>query len=98
MRCSNTNRRVHMVSKSITDRQKHTLLILAASQEHGPRILGSIEGEFAAMLIGKERRPDIGLFLQLGERRLEGSTAEMIAADAAHERETADDDVPRQRR
>lgn len=87
-----------MPSKMVVDRQKRSLLIIAAGHEHDEAIAQAIAREFGPYLQHGEKLPDLKLLVQLATRRLEQGVTVMTNADELHILELGDDDEPRQRR
>ena len=87
-----------MPSKQVTDRQKSASAVVAAARTHGPGAATAVAVTVAPLLAEGEAPPDLALFVELSARRLEGTTAVLVQADAAHEAELSDDAGPRQRR
>lgn len=87
-----------MQSKLVTDREKSTNAVLAAARTHGALAAEAIGGALEGVLAKGEDLPDLALLIELCTRVLDRSIEAVVAADAAHEKELADDADPRSRR
>jgi hypothetical protein len=84
-----------MASKAVTDRQKNARAVMAAASTHAESIANGLGPILSARLERGEKLPDLALLTKLLERTLEIASAELVAADAAHQAELRDDDAPR---
>jgi hypothetical protein len=87
-----------MPTKSVMDRQKSGAFVAEAARTHSDRVVGGVQELFATHLRPGETMPDVALLFALTERALGASIADVVQADEAHERETADDQGVRTRR
>jgi len=87
-----------MPSKLVTDREKSTNAVLAAARTHGAIAAEAIAGALEGVLTKGEKQPDLTLLIELCTRVLDRSIRAVVAADAAHEAELADDATPRSSR
>jgi len=87
-----------MASKAVTDRQKSARAVTAAAHTHANEVATRVAELLAPHLRPDEQMPDFGLFLRLVGRLIATENEVLVRADAAHERELADDAAPRKAR
>jgi len=87
-----------MASKAVTDRQKSARSVTAAAHTHANEVAGRIAELLSPHLRPDEDMPDVGLLLRLVGRLIATENEALVRADAAHERELADDAAPRKAR
>lgn len=87
-----------MPSKEVIDREKSAREIVAAGETHGGAVADALGGLLTPLLKRGEKLPDIALLVALMGRRLEATSAVLVKADDAHEKELGDDAEPRARR
>ena len=86
------------MSKQVSDREKSTRMVVAAAEQHATVIGEAVSGALSPYLRRGEEMPDVALLVRLVGRGLDARTATLVAADAAHVGELADDAEPRARR
>lgn len=86
------------VSKGVIDRERSSQRVTQATQVHAGAAREGLNALFAPVLRPGEQMPDWGLVMDLLARALETTLGALVAADAAHHAELADDKEPRDRR
>lgn len=84
-----------MSSKLITDREKSARAVAQAGETNADAVGEAFAKRYGGHLEKGEKAPDLALAMRLVARALRADTKAMVAADAAHEHELADDDQPR---
>ncbi|MDI3282957.1 hypothetical protein [Polyangium sp. 15x6] len=87
-----------MASKAVTDRQKSARAVTAAAHTHANEVATHVAELLSPHLRPDEEMPDVSLFLRLVGRLIATENEALVRADAAHERELADDAAPRKAR
>jgi hypothetical protein len=87
-----------MASKLVLDRQRSSERVAAVANTQAGIIADALTVALKPHLAKGEKLPDFALLAALFGRRLEVLTTTMVAADAAHETELADDAAPREAR
>lgn len=87
-----------MASKAVTDRQKSARAVAAAAHTHANEVAVRVAELLSPHLRPDEEMPDVSLFLRLVGRLIATENEALVRADAAHERELADDAAPRKAR
>jgi len=87
-----------MASKAVTDRQKSARSVTAAAHTHANEVGSRVTAILSPHLRPDEEMPDVSLLLRLVGRLIATENEALVRADAAHERELADDAAPRRAR
>lgn len=87
-----------MPSKLVVDRTKSSRWVSAASDTHAADVAKGVGRELAPYLGRGEGMPDLELLCRLIGRMVAARSKALADADAAHERELADDAAPREAR
>ncbi len=87
-----------MASKGVTDRQKSARSVAAAAHTHASEVSIRVAELLSPHLRPDEQMPDIALAIRLVGRLIAAENETLVRADAAHERELADDAAPRKAR
>jgi hypothetical protein len=87
-----------VASKLVTDRQNSARAVADAANTHAGEAAARVGKVLEAYLQSGEKMPDMSLVIRLLGRMIAAKNGALVAADAAHERELADDDAPRRAR
>ena len=87
-----------MLSKLVADREQSARTVGAAFGTHGPVAARLLSELLAGAAQPGEALPDLGFFVTLLQRRLNGASQTMTDADQAHTRELGDDPAARDAR
>jgi len=87
-----------MASKAVIDRQKSARSVVAAAHAHASEVALRVAEHLSPYLRPDEEMPDIALCIRLVGRFIASENEALVRADAAHERELADDAAPRKAR